>query len=61
MFENEELNALIEKIPEENKDSENNCFFTTLQQIMEQRNNPQDFSDYFKALEENADSTAAAE
>lgn len=61
MFENEELNALIEKIPEENKDSENNCFFSTLLQIQEQRNNPQDFSDYFNALEENADSTAAAE
>ena len=57
MFEDEELNALIEKIPDTNKDSENNCFFTTLQQIQEQRNNPQDFSDYFKSAEENSDST----
>lgn len=59
MFENEEFNALIEQIPAENKNTENNCLFTVIEDIQEQRNNPQDFSDFLKSAEEEiADSTA---
>lgn len=63
MFDNEEFDNLVAKIPEENKDSENNCLFAVLQDIQEQRNNPQDFSDYFKATDNNesTDSTVISE
>ena len=58
MFNNEELDALVAEIPEENKNADNNCLFSVLEDIQEQRNNPQDFSDYFKQVEENTDTTA---
>ena len=59
IFSNEELSALLDKVPEENKDTTNNRLFYILQEIQEQRNNPQDFSDYFKSME--TDSTATEE
>lgn len=58
MFDNDELSALMEKVPEANKDTNNNCLFSVLQDIKEQRNNPQDFSDMFNSAE---DSTATEE
>ena len=61
MFENEEYNALVEQIPSENKNTDNNCLFTVIEDIQEQRNNPQDFSDFFKSADEEADSTATEE
>ena len=58
MFDDEEFDALVQKVPEECKDESNNCLYAVLLDIQEQRKNPQDFSEYFKAATEAADSTA---
>lgn len=58
MFDDNEFDALVEQIPDECKDESNNCLYAVLLDIQEQRKNPQDFSEYFKATEENADTTA---
>lgn len=57
MFDNDELDALVKRVPEKNKDTSNNCLFSVLSDIQEQRKNPQDFSEYFKSEEETEDST----
>ena len=59
MFDDEEFDALVAQVPENLKDESNNCLYSVLLDIQEQRKNPQDFSDYFKAIEESADSTAS--
>lgn len=61
IFDNEELAALLEKVPEENKDTSNNRLFYILEEILSQRNNPQDFSDYFKSAEADSTATESAE
>ena len=61
MFDDEEFDALVQKVPEECKDESNNCLYAVLLDIQEQRKNPQDFSEYFKAATETADSTATEE
>ena len=58
MFDDEEFDALVKQIPDENKDENNNCLYAVLLDIQEQRKNPQDFSEYFKAATESEDSTA---
>lgn len=58
MFDDEEFDALVKQIPEKNKDDSNNCLYAVLLDIQEQRKNPQDFSEYFKAAEETTDTTA---
>lgn len=60
MFEDEELDNLIKSIPEENIDESNNCFYSILLDIQEQRKNPQDFSEYFKTATEATDTTTEA-
>lgn len=59
MFDDEEFDALVKSVPEKNKDESNNCLYAVLLDIQEQRKNPQDFSDYFKAATEATDSTEA--
>lgn len=59
MFDDEEFDALVAQVPESLKDESNNCLYSVLLDIQEQRKNPQDFSDYFKAIEESVDSTAS--
>ncbi len=65
MFDDEEFDSLVKLIPDENKDENNNCLYSVLLDIQEQRKNPQDFSEYFKSAEEAVDSakteTPAAE
>ena len=58
MFDDEEFDALVKQIPEECKDADNNCLYAVLLDIQEQRKNPQDFSEYFKAATESVDTTA---
>jgi hypothetical protein len=60
IFENDELSALLDQVPEENKDTTNNRLFYILQEIQNQRNNPQDFSEYFKSIE-NSEEAATEE
>lgn len=57
LFDTAELNVLIEKIPEENIDRDNNCLYDILQEIISDRNQPHksDVS-YDEALEAVLDS-----
>ncbi|MBE6303492.1 MAG: DUF4369 domain-containing protein [Bacteroidales bacterium] len=59
MFDDEEFDALVQSIPEKNIDEKNNCLYAVLLDIQEQRKNPQDFSEYFKAATQESDTTTA--